>query len=268
MKTAGKSMIFSPLPLSPSYHALFSRNLTGIDDAIVKDHAFCYRPEVLFDAVNKHADGIVIIPSPHDVVGSSLNMDQLLRIVSESERSGTYVLFDESYREFTQMKSPVREVIHSDRTLIVRTFSSYYALPGLSLAYCIGSSEIIQRMREHLPAIDINLLATKAAIAALKDKAYANRTSEFIQKEKEYMINRLKPLNIEFFDTECPFIVLGFESNPEEMRQIFSRYNILIEEPFVHEKHFYLRVPIKQHRMNAAFVKTLRNALKTLNRLQ
>ncbi len=264
MKTAGRSIIFSPLPLSPLYRALYSENLTGIDNAIVNEDGFRYRPEVLLEAVTRKSAGIVIIPSPHDVVGSCLHMDQLAAVVSESGRSGAYVLLDESYRDFTHADSPVREVIHSDRTLIVRTFSSYHAIPGLPLGYCIGPSEMIERMREYLPADDINILAPKAAVAALKDTMYTKRTSEFIQKEKEYMIDRLKPLNIELCDTAGPFVILGFESDPEEMRPLFSRYNILIDNPFVYRKRFYIRVPVKQHRMNAAFVKTLRNAIKTV----
>jgi threonine-phosphate decarboxylase len=232
---------FKCLPLSKTDH--FSPDLEGIIRAMEKVDT-------------------LLIPYPHDIAGTALTMEDLLTLISEAGRLGKTLIVDEAYRDFTPLVSPVQEVIKSERSIIVRTFSLFYAMTGLPLAYCIGPVDVIQEIRQYTFPEEINILAVNAAIASIKDTFYKARTREFINTEKGYLLKTFASVvGLESFDTPGPFIVLSFEKKQETLKEFFSGYHILIDEFFDEEGGYYLKVPVKKHKWNARFVKTLRNAL-------
>ena len=204
----------------------------------------------------------ILIPYPHDMVGTALMQNDLLTLINEAGQLGINLILDESYRDFTTMGSPVQAVIKSEKTIIVRTFSLFYAMAGLPVAYSIGPVDIIQSMRQYIFPEEINILAVNAAIASMKDIFYKTRTTEFINAEKSYLLKAFTSLDgLVCLDTPCPFIVLAFEKKQDTFKDFFSDYRILIDEFSDEQGGYYLKVPIKKHKWNARFVKTLRNAL-------
>jgi histidinol-phosphate/aromatic aminotransferase/cobyric acid decarboxylase-like protein len=204
----------------------------------------------------------ILIPYPHDMLGTALTMGELLTLISEASRLGKTLILDESYRDFTALVSPVQEVMKSETSIIVRTFSLFYAMAGLPLAYSLGPTDMMQNVRRYIFPEEINTLAVHAAIASMKDIFYKRRTMEFISTEKSYLLNAFAHIDgLICFDTPCPFIVLAFEKKQDRLKEIFSGYRILIDEFFDKQGGYYLKVPIKKHKWNARFVKTLRNAL-------
>ncbi len=205
----------------------------------------------------------VLIPYPHDMMGTALTMGDLLTLIAEADRSGRTLILDESYRDFTTLASPVPEVVKSNRTIIVRTFSLFYAMAGLPLAYCIGPADVVRRMRQCIFPGEINILAVNAAMASIKDTLYKARTTELIKTEKDYLLKAFASIEgITYFDTPCPFVLLVFEKKQDILKDFFAGYRILIDKVFLDEQGgYYLKVPVKKHKWNARFVKTLRNAL-------
>jgi histidinol-phosphate/aromatic aminotransferase/cobyric acid decarboxylase-like protein len=136
-------------------------------------------------------------------------------------------------------------------------------MAGLPLAYSMGPANIIQGIRQHIFPEEINILAVHAAIASIKDAFYKTRTTEFINTEKEYLLKAFNSIEgLVCFDTPCPFLVLAFEKKQDTLKAFFSGYRILIDEFFDEQGGYFLKVPVKKHKWNARFVKTLRNALE------
>lgn len=204
----------------------------------------------------------VMMPYPHDTVGTALTTGDLLALIHEVDKAEKTLILVESYRDYTELYSPVKEAMKSKGTLIVRTFSNFYALAGLPIGYAIGPAEMITNIQQNIFPGEINTLAAHAAIASLKDRFYRKRTLVFIDDEKQFFMKTLSSIDgISYFDTKCPFIVIKFEDKPENMREFFFRYRILIDEFMDKTGNHYLRVPIKKHKWNARFLKTLKNAL-------
>lgn len=248
-------------PVSQIYEEIVSRNNITLERLhLSKTNRFSPDVKIMLKALKK-ADTI-LMSYPHDMTGASLTMDDLLTLISEADRHGRTIVLDESYRDFTAINSPVHEIITSQKSIIIRTFSLFYAMAGLPLAYCIGPADIIRSMRQHIFSEDINILAVNAAIASLKDPFYKARTEEFIKTEKGYLLKAFASINsLEYFDTPCPFIVLAFDKKQNSLKEFFSGYRILIDEFSDDKGGYYLKVPIKKHKWNTRFVKTLRNAL-------
>jgi len=255
-----KTVLVLP-PVSQAYQETISlHKLTPKKLPLDKTNHFSPDLAAILKAMEK--TDTILMPYPHDIAGTSLTMGDLLTLISEAGRLGKTLILDESYRDFTEMASPVNEVIKSETSIIVRTFSLFYAMAGLPLAYSMGPANIIQDMRQHVFPEEINTLAVHAAIASMKDTFYKKRTVEFINTEKEYLLKAFNAIEgIVCFDTPCPVLVLAFEKKQDTLKTFFSGYHILINEFFDEQEGYYLKVPVKKHKWNARFVKTLRNAL-------
>lgn len=203
----------------------------------------------------------VILPYPHDMVGAAPSPEDLRVLISETGRLGKTLILDESLRDFTILPSPINDVIASNHVIIVRTFSVFHALTGLPIGYAIGATDLMERIRKSIFPIPINTLATHAAVVSIRDTAHAIRTRTFINDEKSFLLKGLTSItDLSVRDTLCPFFVLRIEKERKAFEELFLRYRILIDDFFEGKDGQFLRVPVKKHKWNARFLKTIRNA--------
>jgi threonine-phosphate decarboxylase len=207
---------------------------------------------------------IVIISNPHNITGSVIPAVDIDYLIEAMGRINKILIIDETYREFTELVSPVRHVIQSNPSLIMRTFSTFHALAGLRIGYMIGSTKLIQKIRNVLGPLQINSIAPYAALASLKDTGYKKRTLKFIEQEKRYILRKMSDIEgLKVFDTPCNFLLLVIEKEEHKnFRDLFLKHHILIDE-YVDEKNgHFIRLPIKRHKLNAFFVKMLKKIME------
>jgi threonine-phosphate decarboxylase len=254
--------VLIPSPVSQKFEEVISYSKVVLKRLPLEEkNHFSMNLEKILRAMKKV--DTVIMPYPHDMAGTALAMDDLHVLIGEADKLGKTLILDESYRDFTALGSPVKEVIKSEKTIIVRTFSLFYALAGLPIGYAIGPAKTIENIQNCLFPGEMNALAMYAAIASLKDNLYKTRTTRFIDEEKGYFLKAFASIeNLLYFDTPCPFFVLKIEKESKRLKDIFYRYRILIYDFFDEQGGYYLKVPIKKHKWNARFLKTLRNALE------
>ncbi|MCX5803709.1 MAG: histidinol-phosphate transaminase [Proteobacteria bacterium] len=209
---------------------------------------------------------IVIISNPHNITGTVIPVEDIDYLIEAMDRINKIFIIDETYREFTKLVSPVRHVVRASNTLIVRTFSTFHALAGLHIGYMIGSTKLIQKIRNVLGLPQINSIAPYAALASLKDTGYKKRTLKFIEQEKGYILKKLSDIQgLKVFDTPCNFLLLEIErkENPN-FKDLFLKHNILIDEYTGERDEHFIRLPIKRHKFNASFIKTLKKIMEAL----
>jgi histidinol-phosphate/aromatic aminotransferase/cobyric acid decarboxylase-like protein len=248
-------------PLSQRFNEVISAGKIVIKQLSLEEKRDC---SMDLEKVLNAMKGIdtVVMPYPHDMVGTALSTGELLTLIHEIDRSGKTLVLVESYRDYTDLYSPVKEAVKLKGTIILRDFSDFYALAGLPIGYAMGDAEMMINIRRHLFPAEINTLATHAATASLKDGFYKKRTLEFIANEKQFFLKTFSSMHdLSYVDTLCPFFVLKFKDNPGNLRDIFFRYRIIIDEFADNTGHYCLRVPVKKHKWNARFLKTLKNAL-------
>ena len=167
--------------------------------------------------------------------------------------------------DFAPYRSFVKLVTESQNTLILRTFSVFHALKGLPLGYGAGSPALMKKLNDNLiPPPQGNALVYAAAIVSLKDKGHKTRTMKLVKEEKKYFIEKLKQIDgLQIFDTACNFLLLKIERQIPDLASLFIKYHIIIDEYSSESVNIYLKVPLKRHKLNAQFIKTLKNILKT-----
>ena len=209
----------------------------------------------------KEADTI-LLANPHDVTGAILPAEELISLIKETDRLGKTLVIDESYIDYTEAESPVREVVASHMAMIIRSFSLFHALAGLPIGYMMGPAESVMNLNGCITPPRIGSLAYEAAYASLKDKGYGIRTFRFIEEEKRFVIDQLKKFNLlDVLDTPCNFLLLKADKLPADLDGLLQKRAILIDRYDDGTGGTYIKFPVKSHKFNARFIKALKSVM-------
>ena len=208
---------------------------------------------------------MLLIPNPHAMTGALIPLPILRAVIDRIEGSGTMLVLDEGLIEFTEGKSPFDWAVQSRNLLILRSFSLYHGLAGLRLGYVVGGASLLVLLAGAGRQGPVNAVAAAAAISSLRDKGFRERANEFIRVEKAYLIDRLGRIaGVEVTDTPCPFVLVRLQMSPSDLKKRLEERHILVEA-FEDELGLVVRVPVRRHRENARFAKTLFRMIRPSN---
>ncbi|MCX8021557.1 MAG: aminotransferase class I/II-fold pyridoxal phosphate-dependent enzyme [Syntrophorhabdaceae bacterium] len=250
-------VVFSPLP--ETYKRMFAQyeNLSPPVNIIVSEEG--YNRESILKAIL--LGDMLFLSNPHRFTGAIISDRDLAIAFYEAEKHGKLIFIDESLMDFTGLPSPIDTVIRSKWGIIVKTFSTFYSLSGMPLAYGMGSSEMINSLKAPFIPEEISFLAYTAALASLKDKGYRKRTLLFIDGEKRFIKEKLKAIEpVEVIDTPCNFLLIKLYKRVDTLEEKFLERNIIVEA-YGEGDWTVIKFPVKSHKYNAAVIKALKAIL-------
>jgi threonine-phosphate decarboxylase len=250
-----------PSPVSDAYKELLEEQNTAIEPFHLNGEKGFTFDTGRFIKTIKDVD-LILIPNPHDMVGTCLSPDDLVPVISQAAAMKKILVIDETNRDFTDVPSPAKELTRSERSIALRSFSTFYGLAGFRLGYAIGSGELIRNIKNYLGHFPVNPLAEAAAIASLRDKGYRKRTLAYIKEEKRFIQNSLAGVDqIECIDTPCSFLLLKLHEQIANLRDAFLKRRIIVRDFTDRNGSRYIRLPVRKHGWNAGFIRTLKNIL-------
>lgn len=78
-----------------------------------------------------------------------------------------------------------------DNVLVLRSFSHFYALPGLRVGYAIAPPDMVTRLRQFQDADTVTAPAEAAALVALEDREYCERSVELVTQYANRFLDQL-----------------------------------------------------------------------------
>ena len=246
-----------PTPLPERYAGLLGRHGARIIPfPLRKGRLFSLDAAELIRRLDE-AD-MVLIPNPHPATGAIVAADALGEIMERLEGPDRMLVIDEGLAGFAAMDSPVEKALGSDRVLIVRTFSLFHALAGLRLGYALGGKAACDLLARVADPGGVSMVAAAGALASLRDRGFAIRTGEFLAAEKAYMTGRLKRVRtVRVIERDGNFLLVDFQKPMTGLQERFLQRNILVDVFEDEGKEAYIRLPLRGHRDNARFARTL-----------
>jgi histidinol-phosphate aminotransferase len=160
---------------------------------------------------NKHKPHLILIASPNNPTGSTMNRDDLARLIDYC--SNSFIVLDQAYFGFEDSSNDrLKEMLNShSRLVVLRTFSKYYALAGLRIGYTAVGADLTHLIEFSARYLGYNQLTEQIAIAALSDKAYYERISQYMREDKALYIHELNKLDgFKAFESDANFMLLRF----------------------------------------------------------
>lgn len=202
---------------------------------------------------------MLILCSPNNPTGKTIDTEILKNICEKCLEKNIIFLCDECFMSFVKdgKNKSVRNFINKN-IIILKAFTKVYAMAGLRLGYALfGNTEYAEKVRKTGQFWSVSTPAQIAGIAALDEKNYIQKTIEFIENERDFLLNELSKLNFKLYNAEANFIL--FKSNlPLDV--LLLKHKILIRScaNFDGLGEIFFRIAVRSHEENIALIEALR----------
>lgn len=205
---------------------------------------------------------ILFLCNPNNPTGNIIIEDKK----SLGQLAGKLVVIDEAFMDFVPNRrkySLIWDAARKRNIVVIRSFTKFFALPGLRIGYLIAHKKNIARLRKHLPPWNTNCLAQAAAGAILDKKEYIEKTYALIEKEKKFLFERLNDIKgLKPYPSSVNFILIKIEK-PKITSGVLTRQligkGILIRDcsNFRGLNNKYIRIAVRLRRENEKLISAL-----------
>ncbi|PSN11268.1 threonine-phosphate decarboxylase [filamentous cyanobacterium CCT1] len=133
----------------------------------------------------------ILINNPHNPTGRLFTLAELEPLL---EQFAT-VIVDEAFMDFVLPDQQPSLIGHLDRypnLVVLRSLTKFYTLPGLRIGYALGHPDRLRRWQRWRDPWPVNALAAAAAIAAVSDTAFQQRTWGWLPPAREALFRGLQ----------------------------------------------------------------------------
>ena len=176
---------------------------------------------------------MVFVCNPNNPTGSLLPAEKMRAFCREVSEQ-TMVFSDEAYFDYIETPNypSMIELVKEGKNVVVsRTFSKVYGLAGIRIGYLIARPDIIRRLSTAVMARP-NVLAIFAAIEALKDDTFYQKSLEYNRLGKQKIYKTLDELNLPYVKSHTNFVFFKSGKDISEVIEGMKGGGIAIGRPF------------------------------------
>lgn len=206
----------------------------------------------------------VFLCNPNNPTSKLIPQDELQDIVKKTNEKQILVFLDEVFIDTTEKGvSFANRVTKYKNVFIINSLTKMFALPGLRIGYGLGSKELVSYMNRAKLEWNVNYLAQVAAIAALKNVSYIEKTKVLFNVQKRYLLDNLtkiKGFKTEFPDANFFFVeVSGTGLTGSQIEEKLKEFGILVRNcsSFKPLSDNYIRIGIRTEQENKRLINAL-----------
>jgi histidinol-phosphate aminotransferase len=209
---------------------------------------------------------LLFVANPNNPTGTIVAGEQIVDLLKQVP-SSVVVVLDEAYTEYLppELRYDALAWVRQYPNLIVsRTFSKAYGLAGLRVGFGIaqpGLTDLLNRIRQ---PFNVNSLAQAAAVAALSDEVYLQRSAQLNTEGYQQLTAAFKSMGIEFVPSYGNFVL--FRAGDDDgagarVNLALLKKGVIVRPVGNYGLPQWLRVSIGLPNENAAFINALKDIL-------
>ncbi len=191
------------------------------------EDSFAPRIQETVDLIRRHHPKGIFICNPNNPTGQYLSKQEVEIILDTCGDS--LLALDEAYIAFVDKSWSSLNLISRANVIILRSMTKDYALAGLRLGYVIASQEIISSLRKVRPPWNVNIVAQKAGVIALRETEYLDRCKKRITEAKNFLIDELSQLGYPVLPSKTHFFLVRV-GDGKVFRSALLRHGILVRD--------------------------------------
>lgn len=166
---------------------------------------------------------IVYLANPNNPTGTMFGADLFEAFMSRVP-ADVLVVLDEAYDAYAAELDRYLDSLRYryENVVITRSMSKVYGLAGLRIGYAIGPEKLISALHKVKLPFEPNRLAQAAALGALDDAEFVQRTVETNHRSLARLTTCLRDLHIPYVETTTNFVLLLMPSD-EHAERFFER---------------------------------------------
>lgn len=214
-------------------------------------------------------DDIIFLGNPNNPTGTILSNSDLEFLIKIAYDRKAFVVVDESFIDFLpdDTEYSCRHMVDSYPNLfILHSLTKFYAIPGLRLGFSLANGNITRQLHMAKDPWNVNTLAQKAGVVALRDIEYREKTRKVVHDYKNKFFLQLQAIQgCKAYTPAVNFILVniaGMGMSSAQLREYMFNNDILIRDcgnyPGLSSQ--YIRVAVKLPELNDRLVATLKKA--------
>ncbi len=158
---------------------------------------------------------LIIINYPNNPTGKVLEKRDMKALVDLATDRNITILSDEVYSDYSFKPFDSILEFHDCKSICVSSFSKSYGMTGFRIGYAISDTETIRKISriQALASTSVPEFIQHAAIEALKCKKDVKRYASLVRKRISLVCNRLKKMNLSYYEPDGAFYVFPKVSN-------------------------------------------------------
>ncbi len=216
----------------------------------------------MLTAATEHKAKLVFIANPNNPTGTFLSgaaLHDFLRALP----ANILVVLDEAYNEYLPEKNRYDSVSwlkEFPNLIISRTFSKAYGLAGLRVGYAFADAQVADMMNRVRQPFNVNSVAQAAAVAALQDRDFVQRTFDLNLRGMKQIVDGLAKLGLQHIPSFGNFVAFRIASAARIYRRLLE-LGVIVRPIASYDMPDYLRVSIGLESENQKFLSALQQAL-------
>jgi len=264
-------MVIVPSPSSGQY-----RYMAEVLGARV--HSFTSKELLNLPKMTLERAKIVIIENPNDPTGELTSRDSLIRFAENCAEHDTLLIVDESSIELADPDMSVADItLDNDHLFVIRSVSNMLGMPGMRLAYGIGSCSLATVLNSARLPWNIGAVEESIGIAFLNMEGGTNckyliESRALIKKEREYISKRF--FDIYGFDpveSSANYVLVDVNdlfADSVRLTEGLASHGIMIREcsDFFDGSKRYVRISVRPREEFEKLIHTLDDVFAKLSR--
>jgi L-threonine-O-3-phosphate decarboxylase len=173
----------------------------------------------------------LLLNNPHNPTGRLFLREAILPHLEQY----ALVVVDEAFMDFLPPhgeQSLIDMVPKYPNLVVLRSLTKFYSLPGLRLGYAIAHPERLAQWQSWRDPWPVNNLAAAAAIAAIQDQEFQQRTWKWLPPARKQLFEGLASIpGLQPLEGSANFLLVASQSSTCQLQQqLLEHHQILIRD--------------------------------------
>lgn len=204
----------------------------------------------------------IFLCNPNNPTGSLVKRKNMLKILETAYSKSALVFLDECFIELVpeSNESLISNLKEFDNLFILRSLTKSFGLAGLRIGYGLGNKNMIDVLTRINIPWNVNVLAQKAASAALSSKSHLYKTRKLIENELTFLTSSISKIkNFSCYPSSTNFILLESKINSKTIQRKLIKKKLLIRDcsTFRGLDNKFIRIAVRTHKENVKLVRAL-----------
>jgi histidinol-phosphate aminotransferase len=211
---------------------------------------------------------LIFVANPNNPTGTFIEGAKLESFLDKVPRHVAVVL-DEAYTEYLPEEKRYDSIAWVRRfpnLLVSRTFSKAFGLAGLRVGFAIAQPELTDLLNRLRQPFNVNTLAQAAAIAALNDTAFLQKSAALNAQGYRLLTGAFDKLGLEYVPSDGNFVLVRVGSDDAAGNRVnleLLKQGVIVRPVGSYGLPQWLRITIGLPAENEAFLAALEKTLAT-----
>ncbi len=171
------------------------------------------QPDAL-DKLAKAQAALTIVCNPNAPTCELTPIDAVAALAKRLAGKGV-VLIDEAYVDYAE-DNALRLIERFDNVIVLRSMSKGYSLAGMRFGFGVAQPSLIDGLVKVRDSYPVDVVALRAATAAIADQVYFRANIEKIKSERIRLTTALRTLGLNVPATQTNFLLAQCKTKPAE----------------------------------------------------